>query len=212
MIALTVFLLLVFLANKFICSWACQVGTLQDLIFRLNENESLKAVIGQKIKIPFFISNGIRVLFLTVFTFVAFAWGIDIIEFVDPFKIFKPIHLGMSGIIFVGALLVASLFIYRPWCHLFCPFGLAGWLVEKLSLNKISVNYETCIACEKCITVCPSTVMGALLKQDKATIPDCFSCYSCREVCPTSSIEFSTRKRTLPPAGHFDKKKPEDSE
>lgn len=212
MIALAVFLLFVFLANKYLCSWGCQVGTLQDLIFRLNENESLKAVIGQKIKIPFFISNGIRVAFLTVFTIVAFAWGADIIEFVDPFKIFKPIHMGISGIIFVGTLLVASLFIYRPWCHLFCPFGLVGWLVEKISLNKISVNYETCIACEKCVTACPSTVMGALLKQDKATIPDCFSCYSCREICPTNSIEFSTRKRTLPPAGHFDKMKPEDSE
>ncbi len=210
MIALAVFLLFVFLANKYICSWGCQVGTLQDLIFRLNENESLKAVIGQKIKIPFFISNGIRVAFLTVFTIVAFAWGADIIEFVDPFKIFKPIHMGISGIIFVGALLVASLFVYRPWCHLFCPFGLVGWLVEKISLNKISVNYETCIACEKCVTACPSTVMGALLKQDKTTIPDCFSCYSCREICPTNSIEFSTRKRTLPPADHFDKKKSPD--
>ena len=210
MIALAVFLLFVFLANKYICSWGCQVGTLQDLIFRLNENESLKAVIGQKIKIPFFISNGIRVAFLTVFTIVAFAWGADIIEFVDPFKIFKPIHMGISGIIFVGTLLVASLFIYRPWCHLFCPFGLVGWLVEKISLNKISVNYETCIACEKCVTACPSTVMGALLKQDKTTIPDCFSCYSCREICPTNSIEFSTRKRTLPPADHFDKKKSSD--
>ncbi len=39
MIALTVFLLLVVLANKFICAWGCQVGTLQDLIFRLNRNK-----------------------------------------------------------------------------------------------------------------------------------------------------------------------------
>lgn len=212
MIALTIFLLLVFLANKFICSWGCQVGTLQDLVFRINENASQKAVIGRQIKLPFYLSNTIRVTFLIVFTIAAFAWGTDIIEFIDPFKVFKPIHLGISGIIFVGALLLTSLFIYRPWCHLFCPFGLAGWLVEKISLNKISVNYETCIACEKCVAACPSTVMGALLKQDKATIPDCFSCYSCREACPTSSIEFSTRKRTLPPAGHFDKKKSSDSQ
>lgn len=211
MIALTVFLLLVFLANKFICSWGCQVGTLQDLIFRINESETHQAVIGRKIKIPFYLSNGIRVSFLTVFTIVAFGWGTDIIEFIDPFKVFKPVHLGISGIIFVGSLLVASLFIYRPWCHLFCPFGLAGWLVEKISLNKISVNYETCIACEQCATACPSTVMGAILKQDKTTIPDCFSCYSCREVCPTNSIEFSTRKRTPVPADHFDKKRAIDS-
>lgn len=210
MIALTVFLLLVFLANKYICAWGCQVGTLQDLVFRLNQGESDKAVIGRQIKLPFSISNTVRVFFFALFTFAAFAWGADIIEFIDPFKVFKPIHLGISGIIFVGSLLVASLFIYRPWCHLFCPFGLVGWLVEKVSLNRVSVNYETCIACEKCVTACPSTVMGAILKQHKKTIPDCFSCYSCREICPTNSIEFSSRKRTAPPAGHFDKKKSQD--
>ena len=206
MVALTVFLLLVFLANKYICAWGCQLGALQDLIFRLNERGLQQAVIGKRIKIPFVISNSIRIVFLGIFTIVAFGWGTDLIEFIDPFKIFKPMHLGLSTIIFLGILLVASLFVYRPWCHLLCPFGLAGWLVEKISFNKISVNYNTCIACEKCVTACPSTVMGAILKQDRGTIPDCFSCYSCREICPTGSIEFSTRKRTLPPTGHFEKK------
>jgi hypothetical protein len=33
MVALTLFLLMVLLANKFICAWGCQAGTLQDLIF-----------------------------------------------------------------------------------------------------------------------------------------------------------------------------------
>ena len=206
MIALSVFLLLVFLANKYICAWGCQVGTLQDLIFRLNEDGPQKAVIGKRLKVPFYLSNSIRVAFFMVFTLAAFGWGTDIIEFVDPFKIFKPLHLGLSGALFIGVLLVASLFVYRPWCHLFCPFGLVGWLVEKISINRISVDYTTCIACKKCVSACPSTVMGAILKRDGLTVPDCFSCYSCREICPTGSIEFSSRKRTLPPAGHFEKR------
>jgi len=207
MIALTGFLLIVFLANKFICAWGCQAGTLQDLLFRLNQTSKYKPVMGQQIKLPFVITNTIRILFLAGFTAAAFLWGIDIIEPVDPFKIYKPAFLGIIGGIFVGALLLISLFIYRPWCHLFCPFGLAGWLVEKISRVKISVDYETCIACQTCAASCPTTVMTAILKRDKKTIPDCFSCYTCRQVCPTDSIQFSTRKRTHPPAGHFEKKK-----
>lgn len=95
----------------------------------------------------------------------------------------------------------------KNWIHFFCPFGLVGWLVEKVSRIRISVDYETCIGCQKCAKACPSTVMGAILRLDKKTIPDCFACYACREVCPTESISFSTRKRALPPPGHFEKKK-----
>jgi polyferredoxin len=95
------------------------------------------------------------VFFLFIFTVVAFAWGADIIDPLDPFKIYKPVYLTLTGAIFVGILLVSSLFIYRPWCHLFYPFGLVGWLVEKASRIRISVDYETCIACQKCATACP---------------------------------------------------------
>lgn len=206
MIAMFIFLLIVLLANKYICSWGCQAGTLQDLIFRINQTDKQKAVIGRQIKLPFALTNTLRFIYLCIFTIIAFLWGIDIIDPIDPFKIYKPTYLGIIGGIFIGILLLTSLFIYRPWCHFFCPFGFIGWLVEKASLVKISVDYETCIACEKCARACPSTVMGAILKRDKKTIPDCFACYTCREVCPTNSISFSSRKRTMPSSDHFDKK------
>ncbi|MFH2091271.1 MAG: 4Fe-4S binding protein [Pseudomonadota bacterium] len=204
MIALAIFLIFVFVANKYICAWGCQAGVLQDLIFRINQTAKKKGIIGRQIKVPFVLSNSVRIVFLGIFTLVAFTWGADIIDPFDPFKIYKPLYLSLTGIVFVGILLIMSLFIYRPWCHFFCPFGLLGWLVEKTSRIKISVDYQTCIACQKCATVCPSTVMEAILKQNQKTIPDCFACYACRDACPTESIRFSTRKRTLPLLKHFD--------
>jgi len=150
LIALVVFLFTVFVVNKFICAWGCQLGVLQDLIFRLNQTNTGKLVLGKQFKLPFVITNSIRIAFLAVFTFFAFAWGLDIISSIDPFKIYNPAHLGIAGAIFIGILMIISLFVYRPWCHLFCPFGLAGWFVEKISLFKINVDYNTCIGCQKC--------------------------------------------------------------
>jgi polyferredoxin len=204
MIALSVFLLTVVLANKFICSWGCQFGVLQDLLFRLNRESDDRMPLFPQFKIPFVVSNGFRVLFFGVFTAIAFVWAFDIVEPIDPFKVFKPQALMWAGGVFLGAVLIGSLFVYRPWCSLFCPFGFVGWVFEKISVFKINVDYDTCIACGSCSRNCPSTVMEAILKQETVVIPDCFACGTCIDVCPTNSIQFQAGKRNRPPEGKFD--------
>ncbi|MDT8366444.1 MAG: 4Fe-4S binding protein [bacterium] len=205
MIALSVFLLMVLIANKFICAWGCQAGVLQDFIFRLNRNVPDTRGIHRQYKPSFTATNTIRILFFGAFTLAAFLWSVDIIEFVDPFKVYKPAALGAAGMGFVLLLLGASLFVYRPWCHLFCPFGLVGWLVEKVSIFRIKVNYDTCISCEACAGACPSSVMNAILKQEQV-IPDCFACANCIDVCPTKSVFLGAGRRQAPPAGKFHEK------
>jgi Pyruvate/2-oxoacid:ferredoxin oxidoreductase delta subunit len=204
LMAMSLFLVFVLLANKFICSWGCQFGTLQDLLFRLFNvhKKGGKRLLSVKFRLPFVFTNTVRVTVFCLLWLFAFAWGIDLIHPIDPFKIYRPAVVGLGGGIFIAALLAASLLIYRPWCHLFCPFGLVGWLVEKISIFKIKVNYDTCIACQTCAKSCPSTVMDAILKRTRV-IPDCFSCGTCIEVCPTKSITFASGKRTMPPEGKF---------
>ena len=202
MIALSIFLLIVFLANKFICSWGCQIGTLQDLLFRLNRNKKDTKGIIRQYKPSFALTNSIRVIFFIVFTIIAFIWATDIIEPIDPFKIYKPSYITSIGWLFLGLILLLSLFVYRPWCQVFCPFGLIGWLVEKISLFRVKVDYDSCISCEACAKACPSTVMNAILKRTNV-IPDCFACGTCINICPTDSIRFQVGKRQLPPKDKF---------
>jgi NAD-dependent dihydropyrimidine dehydrogenase PreA subunit len=200
--ALAIFLAVVFVANKYICAWGCQVGALQDLIFRMNRDpKDQEGVIGRQ-KLPFAVTNTIRVVFFALFSTAAFLWAFDLIEPVDPFKVYKPATMGIAGVVVMGIIAVTSLFVYRPWCHLFCPFGLVGWLVEKVALFRIHVNYDTCVACRACARSCPSTVMEAILTQDRL-IPDCFACGVCINVCPTRSIRFKSGRRAKPPEGKF---------
>jgi NAD-dependent dihydropyrimidine dehydrogenase PreA subunit len=204
MIALGLFLIMVFVANKLICSWGCQFGTFQDFIFRLNRDGKDRKGILRQFKPPFAVTNAVRIAVFVIFTLAAFLWATDLIEPVDPFKTFVPAKLGNAGFFSVALLAVVSLFVYRPWCHFFCPFGLVGWVVEKKSRFKIQVHYETCTACEACAKACPSTVMSAFLKQDHV-MPDCFACGTCIETCPTQSIHFESGKRNPPPEGKFKK-------
>ncbi len=203
LIALGAFILMVVLANKFICGWGCQFGALQDFLFRLNRNSKDRKGLLPQYKPPFWFSNSVRIVFFAVFTALAFIAAVDLIEPIDPFKVFKPMYLGITGAVFLAALLVASLFVYRPWCHFFCPFGLVGWVFEKVSLGKIVVDYarckDGCVVCEK---ACPSDCMEAILKQQR-TIPDCFACATCLEACPTQAISFHLGKRTKPTEGKF---------
>jgi len=196
-IALAVFLLFVVLANKFICSWGCQLGVLQDLLFRLGRGSELR-----QYKPSFRATNTVRVLVFIAILFSALLFGTDIIEPVDPFKIYNPLALSVFGGLFLTAVLAASLVVYRPWCHLACPFGLVGWLFEKISVYRITVNYSVCVACGACERACPSTVMGAILKRDRV-IPDCFSCGDCLAACPSKAVSFCAEKREKPPAGKF---------
>lgn len=202
MIALTVFILMTVVANKFICSWGCQFGVLQDAVFRINRDARDIAGIFRQVKMPFVVSNAIRILFFVAFSSAAIIIAFDVVEIIDPFKLFKPAMVGIGGGLFLAGVIIASLFVYRPWCHLFCPFGLVSWVFEKISINKISVDYDSCISCEKCAKACPSNVMSAILRRDKI-IPDCFTCGTCINACPTGSISLKAGRRPVPPAGKF---------
>ncbi len=196
-IALSVFLLTVILANKFICSWGCHLGVFQDLLHRINRGKRDRRGTIPQWKPPFWLSNGIRVATFAALTGVAFLWAYDLIEPIDPFRVFKPAHLGIAGGIAVFLVLTASLLVYRPWCNFFCPFGLVGWLGEKISIFKMKVDYENCPKCDACVKVCPSTAMDAILYQDKV-IPDCYACGACMDICPTDAIQFGTGRRERP--------------
>ena len=170
---LVVLLLMVFLSNKSICGWGCQLGLLQDLLYRAPL---------PKWKPPFWLSNTVRVA-----AFVALVGGLviaasDWIRAVDPFRLFQFNFTLWVGL-FSAAVLVASLFVYRPWCQFLCPFGLIGWAVEQVSLLRPRINRKACKECKLCVKACPTQAMADIFKGRKIHA-DCFACGACIAACP----------------------------
>jgi len=85
-------------------------------------------------------------------------------------------------------LLTISIFVYRPFCWFFCPYGALLSLISVKGLLKLKRN-DDCIDCEKCEKICPTNEAGKLdLKQE------CYLCNRCKDVCPVNAIEYCMRK------------------
>ncbi|MEA3338925.1 MAG: 4Fe-4S dicluster domain-containing protein [Chloroflexota bacterium] len=170
---LVILLLTVLLSNKSICGWGCQLGLFQDLLHRAPL---------PKWKPPFWLSNGVRIVaFVALIAGLALG-GLDWIGIIDPFQLFSfNFTLGIA--LFSAGVLIASLFIYRPWCHFLCPFGLLGWLVEQVSVFRPRINREACKECELCVKACPTNAMADIYAGKKFHA-DCFACGACIDACP----------------------------
>jgi polyferredoxin len=182
------FALMTFIGVKLVCGWGCPVGTLQELLYRLPLFGGLK-----KKRIPFWISNSVRVLFFAFF--LIFLLGIflgwrdqSLYRYFNPFKLFEW-NFRVTAPIFVILIFGLSLVNYRPYCMFVCPFGLFSWLIQDASIFKIRVNQDTCLDCGKCGRACPTGAAEGIL-EGKVFKADCFACARCLNACPNDSLDY----------------------
>jgi len=172
-VILLVLLIISWVSNKAICGWICHLGLVQDLIYKISL---------PKWKPPFWLSNMVRVIAFTGLLAGVTVTGLDWIGWIDPFQIFRLEFTWAIGT-FSGLLLIASLFVYRPWCQFLCPFGFISWLVEQFSLLRPRINWEACKKCQLCVKACPTRAMADFYSGKKMHA-DCFACGACIDVCP----------------------------
>jgi polyferredoxin len=173
------------IGSKLFCGWVCPFGALQEIVNRI------PAPIWKKIKIPFKISNSIRVLPFAISLVMVLITGSDLYTYhgiLNPFELFDW-HFELALVVLVGAVLIASIFVYRPFCYLVCPVGLLTWLLEHVSIFRVRLLRERCNDCNKCIRMSPCPSVKAILNGDKL-LPDCFACGVCISACPKDALEF----------------------
>ncbi|OGS46812.1 MAG: hypothetical protein A2539_09730 [Elusimicrobia bacterium RIFOXYD2_FULL_34_15] len=183
------------MGSKFMCSWGCQLGALQECLFNIPVFKR-----KHEVKVPFSLSFGLRIVIFIIFFILLFGFGYGVVfgikDFVvyhhlNYFKIFDFHELAAIAFYSLPIFILSSFFIFRPFCHYICPFGLYSWLLENVALNKIRINEKKCIQCEKCINACPTEAMKYIYNHKrKYFLPDCWSCGNCIDVCPVDAIEY----------------------
>ena len=177
------------IGSKLFCGWVCPFGALQEIINRI------PVPLGKKIKLPFKISNGIRISIFVISLIMVLATGSDLYTYhniLNPFELFDW-HFELVLAVLVGAVLVASVFVYRPFCYLVCPVGLLTWLLEHVSIFRVRLLREKCNDCKKCILKSPCPSVKAIMDGDTLR-PDCHACGVCIDACPKDALEFGIWK------------------
>ena len=176
---------------KLFCGWVCPFGALQEIVNRI------PAPFQKKIKLPFKISNSIRISLFAISLVMVIGTGYDLYTYhniLNPFELFDW-HFEAVLAVLVGAVAIASVFVYRPFCYLVCPVGLLTWMLEQVSIFRVRIDREKCNDCKKCILKSPCPSVKAIVDGDTLR-PDCFACGACIDACPKDALRFGIRKKT----------------
>jgi len=149
----------------------------------------------KKKKVPFVITNSIRaiifaVMLLFLFGIIGGRKGFVIYHFVNPFNLFNLDFESITVIITIIIALLLSLFVYRPFCQLICPFGFVSWIAERFSIYRVRVDKNICTECGACSNVCPTEAAKGIVAGNKMPA-DCFSCGRCLNSCPVDAIKYT---------------------
>lgn len=189
MFLLVTFLSIAFLFRKAFCSWLCPVGTISEYLWRAG-----RKLFGRNFALPRVLDIPLRGLKYLLLGF--FVWAVSsmsasaIAAFMrSPYGIVADVkmlnffrHIGETGLIVLGILVIASFFVQNFWCRYLCPYGALLGIAGFFSPLRIRRNASACIDCSKCAKACPSLL--PVHKLVSITSAECTGCMECVAVCP----------------------------
>lgn len=184
------------------CGYICPFGSFQEWIGKLGRKlfpKKYNRIVPKK------LDRVLRYLRYLVLVMVLYQTAVSatlVFQSVDPYYAlfnFFTNEVAVTAYIMLGVILMLSLFIERPWCKYFCPYGALLGLFNSVRIFKIRRNKTTCIGCKKCDQVCPMNieVSGREIIRDH----QCISCHKClSEVsCPVKdTVAITVGKAKVP--------------
>ncbi|HVN65148.1 MAG TPA: 4Fe-4S binding protein [Methanomicrobiales archaeon] len=170
LVILGVLIVLTLAFGRVFCGSVCPLGALQELV-------SLAPVPKLKPRVKPAL-YAIRFVVLGIIILTGLFLSVNVLGYLGVMDLFL---LSFSlGTLVMLTILVISLFFYRPFCRILCPFGAVLSLAGLGGLFRLRRN-PSCIECGKCEFVCP---VDEAKREDLKG--ECYLCGRCTEVCPVA--------------------------
>lgn len=196
------FLLFSIALGRVICGWLCPFGLVQDLLdkvpfLKIHKNRVTRILSYFKYVVFFGVIVGLQAFFgfiqnRSVLIFCQYLcpnlWLDESAYELIRTGTLQSHILSQPSFIFFAALLVLSLFLYRPFCRFFCPLGAFYGFFNRFALFSVKLKKERCVHCGACLRVCPMDIR-------EVGDHECISCGRCKDACRLHAITGPFRKK-----------------
>lgn len=128
------------------CAAVCPLGAIQDI------------VVWKPVKVKPWLENALRIIpfiYLGLAVLFAATGSAFIICEYDPFISFYRLGGSLDMLFLGGIFLLVGMFIGRPYCRFFCPYGAILSLLSRVSKWNVYLTGEDCVRCQICDVACP---------------------------------------------------------
>jgi ferredoxin-type protein NapH len=179
-----------YFVGRLFCGYACPLGALQELMSKLRFKTTAKPKrTPEQVKSTRKISYTVR--WVVFFIYIIGVVTMGMAEFgriSNPFLGFQGIRTNNMELFLIPLILllvvtITSIFVYRPYCRYFCPYGAVAAKLNKGDKFTIQLG-NSCKACGLCERTCPTDSMDE--GSDKS---ECYYCGRCIDICADNNIK-----------------------
>ena len=192
--------------GRLICGFLCPFGFLQELLYKIPVRKwRIPKKIDAKLRYLKYVILVVFVLLLPAFLHGTYGIGDPwFCKYICPAGTLEggiplvSVNSGlrsMVGVLFSWKILililvlVASMYIYRPFCKYMCPLGAIYGLFNRFSIYQMQVEKDKCTHCG----ICEKTCLMQVNVTENINSPECIRCGACKNVCPVHAIKSGYR-------------------